>query len=76
MSDSFASTIAFSEVPPMPIPNIPGGHHPAPIVGRVLATQSTMLSEGFSIASFDLFSEPPPLAAICTLTVLPGANRV
>ena len=76
ISDSFAKTMAFSAVPPIPIPRIPGGHQPAPMVGRVLATQSTMLSEGLSITSFDLFSEPPPLAATCTSTVLPGTSRV
>ena len=56
----------------MPMPSIPGGHQPAPMVGTVFSTQSTMESEGFSITSFDLFSLPPPLAATCTSTVLPG----
>ena len=28
------------------------------------------------MTSFDLFSEPPPLAATCTLTVFPGTSRV
>ena len=76
ISDSFAITIAFSAVPPIPIPNIPGGHQPAPIVGTVFTTQSTMLSEGLSIASLDLFSEPPPLAATRKSTVLPATMRV
>ena len=44
-------TIAFSAVPPMPMPSIPGGHQPAPIVGTVLSTQSTMESEGLSMAN-------------------------
>ncbi len=72
ISDSFAITIAFSAVPPMPMPSMPGGHHPAPMVGTVFNTQSTIESEGSSITNFDLFSEPPPLAATCTSTVSPG----
>jgi hypothetical protein len=36
MSDSLARTMAFSAVPPMPMPSMPGGHQPAPIVGTVL----------------------------------------
>ncbi len=74
ISASFASSIAFSALPPMPMPSIPGGHHPAPIVGTVFSTQSTIESDGFSMANFDLFSEPPPLAAIFTSTVLPGTT--
>ncbi len=72
ISASFASTIAFSALPPMPMPSIPGGHQPAPIVGTVFSTQSTIESDGFSIANFDLFSEPPPFAAMLTSTVAPG----
>ena len=72
MSDSLAISTAFSAVPPMPMPSMPGGHQPAPIVGTVFSTQSTIESDGFSIASFDLFSEPPPLAASRTSTVSPG----
>src|SRR6266516_3852495 len=72
MSDSFAIIMAFSAVPPTPIPSIPGGHQPAPIVGTVSSTQSTIESEGFSIANFDLFSEPAPFAATSTATVFPG----
>ena len=72
ISDSLASSIAFSALPPMPMPSMPGGHQPAPIVGTVFSTQSTIESDGFSIVNFDLFSEPPPLAAIFTSTVLPG----
>ena len=41
ISDCLASNMAFSAVPPMPMPSIPGGHQPAPIVGTVLSTQST-----------------------------------
>ena len=58
-----ASSIACSAVPPMPMPSMPGGHQPAPIVGTVFSTQSTRLSLGFIILNFDLFSLPPPLAA-------------
>ncbi len=72
ISDSFAISMAFSAVPPMPMPSIPGGHQPAPMVGTVLSTQSTMESEGFSMANLALFSEPPPLAATWNSTVLPG----
>ena len=72
MSDSLASNMAFSAVPPMPMPRMPGGHQPAPILGTVSSTQSTMLSEGFSAANLDLFSEPPPLAARMISTLLPG----
>ena len=56
----------------MPMPRIPGGHQPAPMVGTVLSTQSTIESEGFSMTNFDLASEPPPLAATMTSTVSPG----
>ena len=58
----------------MPIPNIPGGHQPAPIFGTTSNIQSTMLSFGFSMASLALFSEPPPFAAILTSTLLPSTN--
>ncbi len=43
-----------------------------PSSGTVSSTQSTIESEGFSIVNIDLFSEPPPLAATVTSTVLPG----
>ena len=33
-SASLASSMAFSAVPPMPIPSMPGGHQPAPISGH------------------------------------------
>ena len=36
ISDSFAMTIAFSAVPPMPMPSMPGGHQPAPMCGMDL----------------------------------------
>ena len=72
ISDSLASITAFSAVPPIPIPSMPGGHQPAPIVGSVFSTQSTMLSLGFNITNFALFSEPPPLAATFTSISLPG----
>ena len=71
MSDCLAINTAFSAVPPTPIPNMPGGHQPAPIVGTVFNTQSTIESFGFNMASLDLFSEPPPLDATCTSTLSP-----
>ena len=74
MSDSLASSMAFSAVPPMPIPNMPGGHQPAPMVGTVFRTQSTMESDGLSMTNLDLASEPPPLAATWTSTVAPGTS--
>ena len=58
----------------MPMPSMPGGHQPAPISGTVFSTQSTIESDGFSITNFDLFSEPPPLAATVTSTVSPGTS--
>ena len=76
ISDSFASSIAFSAEPPMPMPSIPGGHQPAPMSGTVLRTQSTIESLGLSIANLDLFSDPPPLAASFTPTVSPGTSSV
>ncbi len=76
ISDSLAMVMAFSAVPPMPIPSIPGGHQPAPIVGTVFSTQSTIESEGFSIANFDLFSEPAPFAATSTATLFPGTSSI
>ena len=76
ISTSFAMSIAFSAVPPTPMPSIPGGHQPAPIVGTVFSTQSTSESDGLSIANFDLFSEPPPFAATFTSTVLPGTSSM
>ena len=63
ISDFLASSMAFSALPPMPTPSIPGGHQPAPISGTISSTQSATESDGFSIANMDLFSEPPPLAA-------------
>ncbi len=56
----------------MPMPSIPGGHQPAPIVGTVFTTQSTIESDGFSITNFDLFSEPPPFAAMLHLDRVAG----
>ena len=70
----FASNTQCSAVPPMPIPNMPGGHQPAPICGSISTTQSIMLSEGFIILNFDLFSLPPPLAATSTDTLEPGTR--
>ena len=58
----------------MPMPSMPGGHHPPPMSGTVLSTQSTMLSDGLSIANFDLFSDPPPFAPNFTSTVSPGTS--
>lgn len=67
-----ASLTQCSAVPPMPMPSMPGGHQPAPIWGSISITQSTMESLGFIILNFDLFSEPPPLAATSTETLEPG----
>ncbi len=72
MSDSFANSIAFSAVPPTPIPSIPGGHQPAPMLGTTSTIQSAMLSDGMIVVNFDLFSDPPPLAATEISIVLPG----
>ncbi len=69
-----ASSIAFSAVPPMPMPSIPGGHQPAPIVGTVFSTQATRSSLGFIMTNLLLFSLPPPLAATITSTALPGTS--
>ena len=76
ISDSLAISIAFSAVPPMPMPSMPGGHQPAPIVGTVFSTQSTRLSLGLSMTNLVLFSEPPPLAATCTSTTAPGTTSM
>ena len=72
ISASFASSIAFSALPPTPMPSKPGGHQPAPMPGTVSTTQSTIESDGSSIANLALFSEPPPFAAMRTSTVFPG----
>src|SRR3546814_10502797 len=71
ISDSLASATAFSAVPPMPMPSMPGGHQPAPICGIISSTQSTMESLGFIILNLVLFSDPPPLAATSTITLSP-----
>ena len=63
ISTSLAIIIAFSAVPPTPMPSMPGGHQPAPMVGTVFSTQSTTESDGLSMANLDFASEPPPLAA-------------
>ena len=76
INTSLAISTAFSAVPPTPRPSMPGGHQPAPIVGTVLSTQSTKLSLGLSIASLDLFSLPPPLAATITSSRSPGTNSM
>src|SRR3990167_559631 len=52
ISTSLAITAAFSAVPPMPMPSMPGGHQPAPISGTVLSTQSTIESDRLSMAHF------------------------
>ena len=74
ISASLASSMAFSAVPPTPMPSMPGGHQPAPMVGTVFSTQSSSKSLGFSITNFDLFSEPPPFAATVTSTLSPGTS--
>ena len=75
ISASLASSIAFSGVPPMPTPSNPGGHQPAPIDGTTESTQSTMESDGFSIANFAFASLPPPFAATSTDSRSPGTTR-
>ena len=72
ISDSLAISIAFSAVPPTPMPSMPGGHQPAPMLGTVFSTQSTMESEGLSITNLDLASEPPPFAATSTSSLSPA----
>ena len=67
--------MAFSALPPIPIPSMPGGHQPAPILGTTSKIQSTILSFGLSIASLALFSEPPPFAAILTSTLSPATRE-
>ena len=42
------------------------------MVGTVFRTQSTIESEGFSIANFAFASEPPPFAATSTSSLSPG----
>ena len=56
----------------MPMPSMPGGHQPAPMVGTVLSTQSTRLSLGFIMIILDLFSLPPPLAATVMSSLSPA----
>ena len=46
------------------------------MVGTVFMTQSTSESDGFIMIIFDLFSEPPPLAATLTSTVLPSTSSM
>src|ERR1035437_10935207 len=74
MRDSLARVMAFSAVPPMPMPSMPGGHQPAPMVGTVLRTQSVMESDGLSMANLDLASEPPPLLATVMSRAEPSIN--
>ncbi len=76
MRDSLARVMAFSAVPPMPMPSMPGGHQPAPMVGTVLRIQSTMESEGLSMANLDLASEPPPLDATVMSSPSPATSSV
>ncbi|CAC9656359.1 hypothetical protein [uncultured Gammaproteobacteria bacterium] len=71
---AFAISIAFSAVPPTPIPMTPGGHQPAPIVGIIFNTQSVTLSSGCKTANFALFSDPQPLAATIKSTLLPNTT--
>ena len=68
--------MAFSALPPIPMPSIPGGHQPAPISGTISNTQSATESDGFSMANIDLFSEPPPFAATVMSSSSPGTNSV
>ena len=71
-----AISMALSAVPPTPIPIIPGGHQPAPIVGIVFNTHSSRLSLGFRMVNFALFSEPAPFAATVKLNLFPGTTEV
>ena len=73
-ADADAQPDRVAAVPPTPIPNIPGGHQPAPMVGTVFSTQSTNESLGLSIAILALFSEPPPLAATSISTLSPSTK--
>ena len=75
INDSFASSMAFSGVPPMPTPRMPGGHQPAPMVGTTEQIQSTTESDGLSMANLAFASLPPPLAATSILSVSPGTTR-
>src|SRR6202011_1388831 len=76
MRDFLASNMAFSALPPMPTPSIPGGHQPAPISGTMSSTQSATESDGFNMANMDLFSDPPPFAATVISSSSPGTNSV
>ena len=49
LTNGDGTSIPIEAVAPTPMPSMPGGHQPAPIVGTVLSTQSTMLSEGLSM---------------------------
>ena len=61
---SLASSTAFSAVPPTPMPSMPGGHQPAPMVGTVLSTQSTTVVAGVDHDELDSCSRcRRPLAA-------------
>ena len=70
--DCFAISIAFSALPPTPMPSNPGGHQPAPRVSTVRTTQSTTESLGSSTTKRALFSDPPPLAATWISTASPA----
>ena len=72
MRDCLARSMAFSAVPPIPMPSMPGGHQPAPRVSTVPTTQSATESLGLRAANLALFSEPPPLAATWTSTLSPA----
>ena len=76
ISDSFAITIAFSGVPPIPTPSMPGGHQSPPMVGTCPRIHSTTSSLGLRIAKRDLLSEPPPFAASLTSTRSPGTTSM
>ena len=68
INELLASSMAFSALPPIPMPSIPGGHQPAPIEGTIFSTHSMRSSDGLSVAKTALFSDPPPLAATVTST--------
>jgi hypothetical protein len=76
IKENFAINIAFSAVPPTPIPIIPGGHHPAPILGIFLSTHSVKSSSGLRTLNLALFSEPQPFAATIMSRIEPDTTLV
>ena len=73
-STSLASSMAFSALPPTPMPIMPGGHQPLPRPAIVSTTHLTTSAPGLSVVKRALFSEPPPLAAMVSSIVRPGTS--